>query len=287
MAGLLIDDGGDAWPAQAKTIRNRFEAVRPQGDFLLQAISLGFAFVDVRGNGIKIGLHPQLVTAAALSRLYELIAYHDPLRVMVSVDPQLSSWELIASAIEAIKYIERRVAAAQRPSPKPLVVMRRLSLDELSAVWSGRMVAALHCWEAARSRWDSHNVLQLLTNVGLLGYAFIVRNGYRSERLVIDHWGADLTIYGRQWPKVARGRNQNEQPNADMAARFVAIARETIAEGIPRLDAIDCVFRDVDGVLVRRRGLRFAIPWQATNGDVWLSALLHWNRANVLERPTN
>jgi hypothetical protein len=283
MATLLIDDSGGVWPAEPETVARRF-GLRRGGDPVARAVALGFVFVGFYAAGARIALRPEFVTRRAISRLAVVIAGQDPFRVALSLDGKMSSWELIAGACSAIARIEAVVADARSPEPRPLLYSTPLPLDWLGNIAQGRLLPALRTWDATQRRWEP-DFQGRLQDIGFLQRTIIVRKPRRSERLVIEHWGNGRGLYGRDWPRISRGRDFEEQPNISVGVWRAAMVRQKIAAGQASLDLDEAVLRTPDGRLVRFRVYRLALPWSTASGEQLVSEIDAGRRVVVLDRP--
>lgn len=282
MSELLIDDAGTVWPAQPEIITRRFGLRHPR-DFVFRSIELGFIFVALDGCGARIALRPQFVSQSAVSRLFGIIRQRNPARLALSCDARLSSWEIIGGGDRTIARIAKLIAEARSPSPRPLLTAQRLHLERCLDVGGGKLLPMLEAWLQSQGRWGPE-LYGRLQERRLLASTAIARQPRGSDRLLIEHWGADLKTYGNHWIRVARGRDFEDQPNIEIGRWDGARQREMLAEGVPRLTATDFVFRRTDGGLVRLSFYRLGLPWRTSDGAAILTAVTTRRRMLTLER---
>jgi hypothetical protein len=283
MTGLLIDDGGNAWPAEPDTIVGRFGRIPTERDVVEQAISLGFVFVRVVSGGLRVALRAHLVTQPALDRVCNLIADQEPHRVTLSIDPRLSAWELIAGPLHAIARIERIVAEARKPVPRLIVTTQTLPFETAYQIAGGRLLPLLLAWREANGRWSGDQPGRL-ADFGLLDHSVISRNQRDSDRFLVEHWGrCRSSLYGPQWAQIARGRDLADQPNQDLGWWNAAAAWQIATAAEPRLLAFDLVMRTPDTRLVRRTYTRLMLPWRIPDRGTILTAIDVGARTLILE----
>jgi hypothetical protein len=283
MLELLIDDSGEAWPVQPETISRRFGLERPR-DFVLRTVDLGFIFIRFCEFGARVALRPQFASRSALSRLSCLIRQRNPARVAIARDARRSSWEIAVGADQAIARIEELVAEARRPSPRPLLTFKRLPVERCRDIAGGQLLPVLQAWEQTQSRWEPDFYGRLLEGK-LLPVTMISEQPAKSERLLIRHWGARHTSFGKDWIAIAPGRDVEDLPNAEIGQWRAAKTRATIAEGVPRLTASDLVFRRIDGALARLQYCRLSLPWRTSDGALLVTGTRVARRMLILERP--
>ncbi len=283
MSELLIDDTGTVWPAEPEIIARRFGLRHPR-DFVFRAIDRGFVFITLGEYGVRVALRPQFVSRSAVSRLFGIIGRRNPARLAVARDARLSSWELIVGAERAIARIERLIAEARSPSPRPLLTAQRLPLERCLDVGGGQLFPMLEAWVQRQGRWEP-DLHGRLVEWKLLPVTVISEQPRASERVRIRHWGANLTMFGREWTRVAPGRDFEDQPNVEVGRWRAAMLREMAADGVPRYTISDLVLRRTDRGLTRLTFFRLALPWRTSDGAVLVTANNVARRRVLLERP--
>jgi hypothetical protein len=283
MSDLFIDDSGAVWPAEPEIIIRRFGLRKPR-DFVFRAIDLGFVFVTLDGRGVRIALRPQFVSRPAVSRLFGMISQRSLARVALARDARLSSWEIIIGGDRTIGRIERLIAEARSPSPRPLLIAQRRPLERCLDVGGAQGFPILQAWQQRLGRWgpDLHGHL---LEWKLLPVTVISEQPPASERLRIRHWGANLTTFGKEWTRVAPGRDFEDQPNVEVGRWRAAMLRQMAADGVPWYTISDLVLRRVDGGLVRLKFHRLALPWRTSDGAVFVTSSNLARHTVVLERP--
>jgi hypothetical protein len=203
----------------------------------------------------------------------------------VAHDARLASWELVCGTHRAIARIEQIIADARSPSPRPLLTVQPLPLERCAKVGGGRLLPILQAWQQRQGRWEADFYGRLL-EWKLMPVTVITQRACGSERLIITHWGSRITAFGKDWPRIAPGRDIEDQPNLEIGRWRGAELRRRIAEGVPRLLALDLVFRPVDRGLVRLQYFRIELPWRKPDGAALLTGSNVARRLLVLE-PTN
>jgi hypothetical protein len=283
MSGLLIDDSGIVWPAEPAIISRRF-GLRQQRDFVGRAIDFGFVFITIDACGVRIVLRPQFVSRPAVSRLFGIIGRRNSARLALARDAHLSSWELIVGAERAIARIEGLIAEARSPSPRPLLTARRLPLERSLDIAGGQLFPILEAWGQRQGRWEPE-LHERLLEWQLLPITVISEQQPDSERLLIRHWGANLTMFGKAWTRAARGREYEDQPNGEMGRWRAGLLRQMAADGVPRYTKSDLVLNRVDWGLTRLTFFRLALPWRTPDGAVVVTATNAARRRVLLEQP--
>jgi hypothetical protein len=282
MSAFLIDDAGKVWPARPETIARRF-GQRTRRDFVQWAVALGFVLVTFGEAGARVALRPHFVTQEAEIRLADILDRRKPARVAISNDAQLSSWELISGVSRVTARVARLIAEARHPSPRPLLTAQRLPLERCFEIAGGQLSELLQIWRQHQGRWEP-DFHERLRQRGLLAGTAIARQPGGSGRLVIDHWGAKLTTYGKDWIRIARGRDYEAQPNSEIGRSEGARQRQILAEGVPQFTASDFVFRNIDGDLVRLSFHGLGLPWRTSDGAAVVTAIIAGRRTVVLDR---
>jgi hypothetical protein len=235
-------------------------------------------------TGTRIALRPHFASRLAVSRLLDIVLQQNPARVALAHDARLASWKLIIGADRAIARIEELVAEAQNSLPRPLIATGRLALERCVDIADGQLLPVLQAWHQRQGRWEA-DLFGRLLDWKLLPHTTITEQPKSSERLLVRHWGARILTYGKDWPRIARGRDLEDQPNAEFGWWRAAMLRKKIAERVPRLSASDAVFRGIDGKLVRSTNSRLVLPWRRSDGSALVTTITVGRRIIVLERP--
>jgi hypothetical protein len=283
MTELLIDDSGEVWPAHPEVIARRFGDSLRCRDVVVDAVALGFIFVQLCPSGVRVAMLPHFTSRRSMIRLIDIIASRNPPRVVLS-DARLSSWEFVAGADRAITRIAQLVAEAQTPRPRPLITSRRQPLQRSLDIAGGQLFPVLLAWHQRQGRWE-RDFHERLLKWKLLPDTVIAEQPRASERLLIRHWGARHTTFGKTWIQIAPGREVEDQPNAEIGQARAAMLRETIAEGVPRLLASDLVFRGIEGELIWLKFCRLDVPWLVSDGTVLVSGTIVARRTVILAPP--
>jgi hypothetical protein len=279
---FLIDDNGLVWPAEPVTIADRFGVARRRRNLVVQAVGLGFTFVAFSAAGARVAIRPAFITRRAIARLAILLAGPRPERVALSCDGRLASWELIIGVGPAIARIDALVYQSRRPEPRPLQHEARLRLACCADIGQGRLLPLLQGWEEEQGRWRWHT-FDRLQEAGLLSSTIVARKPHSSEQLLIEHWGSKF-LYGPDWRRIARGRDVEDQPNADVGRWRAVRMRQTIDEGVPWLTSTQIVTRAADRKLLRLQFLRLTLPWRDSDGTTFLTATKILQHRFVLEK---
>jgi hypothetical protein len=286
VSAVLIDDAGAIWPATqflGETIGAPKR--RNKNEFVIKSIAQGWIFVRPMRNATFVGIAPHLATDRSLFPLYRFLIKQNPVRIVISCDPQLSTYEIARGVARAIVRIEEIVADARRPQPRPLLSAERLPFDQLRRFEDGRLIPIAHLWHAANGRWRSE-VFDSMREMGLWECATIMRQPRASDQLVIDHWGSKHNLYGDAWARIACGRDAESFPNRDIGLWRATMIRKDIAAGEPRLIQNDIVVRRHDGKLLRQRFVQLGVPWLRTSDGSRLFMSVNVDRhLTVLERP--
>jgi hypothetical protein len=270
MQQILIGPSGTTRPANNSAI-DGYLGYEHRPDWLFRTIELGFIFVAFGRRGLRIALRPNFVSRAALARLYGLLARQNPPRVALAQDASLWSWELVGSTREAITRIELLVTEARNPAPRWPLTEARLPLERCSHIGHGRLLLVLQAWGQRQGRWDS-NFLGQLEEWQLLPNSTISMRPRGSERLLMCHWGENITTYGRDWPRLAPGRDVEDTPNAELGLRRAALQRRIISEGLPQLMAVDFSVSGPVYEEARVQFYRLCMPWLASDGVVFTTS---------------
>jgi hypothetical protein len=283
MSLILIDHSGNIWPARLEVVARHFR-LGNQHNWLSWAIASGFIFVALGEWGARVALRPHFVTREAESRLYTILSKRTPARVAISRDARLTSWELVIGAESAIVRIVQLIAEAREPSPRPLLTAQLLPLDRCLDIAGGQLFPVLQAWEQRQGRWEPE-LYGHMRESGLLATTAIARRPRGSERLLIEHWGEGITSYGQDWIRIARGRDFEDQPNAELGRWDAIRQKQTLAEGVPKLSKLDFVFCRIDGELVRVSFDRLGLPWWTSDEEAIVTSVTTRRRMIVLERP--
>ena len=266
-----------------RAVARRFNLPRRRG-LVRGAIALGFIFVADGNCGAAVALVPHLVSRSAETCVYEVIRKRNPPRVVLAHDARLSSWALIGGANRAIAQIGRIIAEARNPSPRPLHYAQRLPIESFGDLESARFGPVLQAWHDRNGRWEPDFYGRLL-EWRLLDSSTIAEKPAGSERVLVRHWGADVRTYGKEWVRIAPGRDVEDQPNAELGLWRAALLRESIREGVPEFRKIDFVFRRIGGDLARLQFRRVNLPWRTSAGAALVTSIQVARRTFIIERP--
>ena len=284
MQGQFIDDYGAIWPADPAVVVRRFGDRRIRRNVAVQAVELGYVFICFSEFGARIALRPHLAARSAIFALFGIIANRAPMRIAITCDTRLSSWELISDRWRAIERIEQLMAEAKDPLPQPLLREQHLPLEHCVDITGGQMLPILETWKQRQGRWEPE-LYGLLQECGLLETTTISQQPLKAERLLIEYWGEGITSYGKNWTRIARGRDFEDQPNSQLGRWDAARQRQLLTGGLPRFSVPDFVFRRPNQELVRVSCYRLGLPWRSAEGTSILTAITTQRRMCILERP--
>jgi hypothetical protein len=165
----------------------------------------------------------------------------------------------------ALRRMDDLVREATRSYPRRLVTTRR-SLDTVHAGKSGTLARVLQAWANATARWTAELFEELRART-LLDNALLARRPNRSERLVIEHWGAKRDLFGSEWVRTAPHRDIEEQPNAGLARWCAGLIRSSLSHGEARLDCVEVEIQTEDGKLKGKRYDRLLLPFSGRDGE--------------------
>jgi hypothetical protein len=281
----LIDDRGAVWAATSDAITYRLGTRLERGDDVVsQTVALGFIFFKLCASGVLIALQPQIITEKAISRLSVLITELQPLRVGISCHGAVPSWEIVAGTAPAIARIDALVHAARNPRPRPILVDNLLPLDRCNDFADGYLLPLLQVWRERQQRWDPE-IFRRLQAIGLAEMTAVYRQPPRSERLIIDNWGNSFSLYGDEWPSIARGRDIEDQPNALLGQLHGHRLRRELAQGVPQLAASEVLLRRIDQTLVRIKYVRLTLPWEMADGTRLITGMRMVGDVFILQQP--
>jgi hypothetical protein len=178
----------------------------------------------------------------------------------------------------------RGFAEARSPSPRPLLTARRLPLECCLDIAGGQLLPIFDAWGQRQGRWEPE-LQERLLEWQLSPVTVISEQRPAAERLLIRHWGASLTMFGKAWTQAAPGRDFEDQPNVEMGRWRAAMLRQMAADGVPRYTRSDLVLHRVEWGLTRLTFFRLALPWRTSDGAVLVTAINVARRRVLLEQP--
>lgn len=272
MAGLVIDEHGRARPEGSQSLAARARAGGTFYDVPEGFLQSGFIYLRPLSRTLIVAFSPHLVGRSAVTAAFFEIARQKPSRVDLLCYGPLRSWrETLSPAAPVFERIDRIVNDAANSIPKGLV-SARLRLDVIDRVGRSRLTPLLEAWEESGGVW-APELYARLREQRLLDRAVVVRNPYRTSRLIIEHWGCKRDILGADWIRRAPGLDVEAQPYPGLAAWVAAGMRAAIANNEPWLETVQIQIRTPKGRIRRRHYDRLLLPWTTADGDAFATTI--------------
>jgi hypothetical protein len=259
----LIDQDGRQWPGRSHRIAQWDAESNPFG---FAVTELGFIHVKLLGRGAHLSFNPHKTERLAMVGAFYLIADIRPIRILLSHGPSPEGTEIVAR-----DQFFPRLSELLQVAPSPLVWKeRRQSLDRPLARFAPALASVLEIWCQQARRLNSVRMPGL---DDLLDTAALIRRPRGSDRLIIEHWGADRDFLSSKWPEIARGKEVQDQPGAHRAEHMAARYSRTLNDGTPRLHDVDLIVPTAQGRTRRAFYQRLLLPWQGLAGDAYVMSL--------------
>jgi hypothetical protein len=271
VAGLVIDEHGRARPEGSQVLAAAARSAGTYYDVPEGFLQSGFIYLRPLSRTLIVAFSPHLVAHRTMTGAFFEIARQHPSRVDLLCYGLGHSWrETLAPAGQVFERIDQIVSEAVLP-PRGLL-SARLRLDVIHHVARSRLTPLFEAWEELGGIWKPE-LYERLHGEGLLERAVVVRNPYRTSRLVIEHWGGKRDLFGADWIRRAPGLDVEAQPYPRLAAWVAAGMRETIANDEPWLEAVQVRIRTSSGHIRRRHYDRLLLPWTSPDGDAFATTI--------------
>jgi hypothetical protein len=268
MSLLLIDDQGEFWPGDSRTLRMAFDSPYSGGEFVEYAVkNLGFVALNLYGRSVQARLRPTFVTEKAVAGLMEWLGRARVDRVVLSMFDR--DWNnALVRIVEARSHIERLMENVQNERPQDLLCSPT-SLDVLDS--RRQLKDLVQAWPHINNSYDSEALVKLLRSV--LGQRYVVvRKPASQDRIVFQELGTEMFQAYETWRTCAIGAPIEEQPDRSFGRWISGAYHEVSRDGAARLDAVDAIIRWPHAGRTRLRYQRVIFPIKPASNDTLLVA---------------
>lgn len=265
---VLIDDQGKLWDCCSTKLQFALETRLSGHDLAEYCVkNLGFVAAKQGDTGLQVWLRPSHVAPVALAAVLFWLAEQKSARIGVSrYGDHRWSHEIHPSREMAIQAIVALVNSAQAQRQD---AVRSRSQEPISLPTSSPLRPSLEHWLASLGRLH-HGRLESVTCHAAENRYILLHAPSSSSRILIKEVGQGMPACAKHWLSRGIGMRLEDQPDTSYGRLCAKAYREAKDRRQPVLDEIDAVVDWPDFGRQRRRYRRLILPFQATNGDVYL-----------------
>ena len=273
VASILIDETGNAWPANSSALARRLGYRDARIDLATFAVrERGAIHIRSIEDGVRITLRPggfsRTTLAGALQALNDL---SPPRILLVTHTGNETHAELFTSVFAFIEHAEQLAADPVEVKVPRYSVPR--SLRNLTTAPFAMVRPIIDLWRERRGEFGEE-VRRLVAAQGLLHRMILVRKSGASSRLITEHFGPGIMIMRPCESLLTVGRDFYEHHSDRSYGAWVADAyAEALWRRNPRLESVRAVVQTAAGPTLRVRYDRLIVPWRATGRDQVAMAL--------------
>jgi hypothetical protein len=264
--GVLIDDRGELWPDDSLELAKRLGYSYFGGHLAAAAVrERGFIHVRQDEGGAHVSLSPGRFSLVCLAGAMQLLNELRPARIVARmISGGSSSYEMFPTIYD---FVER----AESVSEKGIDI-------RLSRVAVPRSTRNLHLptfaiahpllslWKRERGALSPESLRAIVTG-SLLRRVILVRQPARSSRLIVEHFGAAITIMRPCEALLLAGHPMEDMYDSEYGAWILPGYAKTISASRLTLESMLADIRTPDAMTIRARYDRLLLPWRSTAGD--------------------
>ncbi len=257
MSLLFIDDQGEIWNGDSRTLRSAFDSPYSGGEFSdYVVLNLGFLAVNLYGSSCQIRLRPSVVTDAAHRSLQRWLQEWRGERVILTGYDQSWSNELIRSTPLVVERLAEMIDKARAPRPTDFLTRDRTPA-ELSS--NAALATIVGHWPKLSQPSAQHELMNLLE--AAIGNRYVaVKKEPANGRIVFHEFGGGLFTKYETWRTCAVGAPIEEQPDRHYGRWITSTYQEIMEKGVPRVDDVDAIVRWPHAGRTRLRYRRIIVP---------------------------
>jgi hypothetical protein len=264
---LIIDDGGEAWPAPFDGVRLATGCDANVNTFVDYSIrNLGFIRVQQKPHGFVVTLRPSATNPVTFASAIFLISDLPDQRLVLSCLEDSWTHVLCRDKAEARSRLLHAMDQAEDAREQPFLCERHC-LDEVPPNSSISMLLAF--WTECRGAFDDDQLSTALNRILRDRFALLSTRG-DDETLLIENWGYGTASYWQSWLRRCRGLQFEDQPDHRYARAAAAAYREVLRSGQPLFDHVDAITSNAGQGKKRITYSRLIVPVDRTNGPPWL-----------------
>jgi hypothetical protein len=264
---LIVDDGGEAWPAPFDGLRLAIGCDANTDTFIAYAIrNLGFIRLQQKPHGFVVTLRPSATNPVTFASAIFLISdLRDQKFILSCLE---GSWMhvLCRDSAEARTRLLHAMDQAE-DAREQLFLCEQHSLDEAPRNSSIAMLLAF--WVECRGALDDDQLSTALNRILRDRFALLSTRG-NGETLIIENWGYGTASFWRSWLKRCRGLQFEDQPDYRYGRAAAVAYREVLRSGHPLFDHVDAITSNAGQGSKRITYSRLIVPLRRGNGSPWL-----------------
>jgi hypothetical protein len=264
----LIDDQGKLWDCCSTSLQFALETRLSGRDLAEYCVkNLGFVAAKQGDTALQVWLRPSHVAPVALAAVLFWLAEQKSARIGVSCyGDHRWSHEIHPSREMAIQAIVALVnsAHAQRQD-----AVRSRSQEPVTLPTSSPLRPSLEHWLTSFGRLHRGR-LESVTCHAAEGRYILLYAPSSSSRIIIKEVGQGMPAGAKHWLSRGIGMRLEDQPDTAYGGLCAKAYRRAKDRRQPILDEIDAIVEWPGFGRQRRRYRRLILPFQGTNGDVYL-----------------
>lgn len=268
---LLIDQDGRCWSDNSSELAHRIDYPARAAGSSLPAYAVrecGFIHLRVHAEGLGVSLRKAAVSRPAIAGLMYAIGDVGRQRVLLSVlcgetwEYELHSdlWDCLARIEDLSAQGPIELARPWLATPRPIAAIRDPRFAEIRDI--------VTIWTRARGRM-SEELAPAIADPALRNRTILIRRPARSSRLVVEHFGASITILRPCESFLLVGRDFSLPDSAYQAWCEDAYDR-AIGGGRLRLESAVARMSTSEAATVKVRYDRLLMPLSGAGGDRWM-----------------
>lgn len=270
-AALLIDPDGYCWPDDSSDLARQLGYRDPEMFLPLYALrDHGFIHVRPHAEGVHVALRAATIARPAIAGLIYVLADLVPRRMLLAMMRDCAEewdYELHSDPADLVERVEGLSLAGPVQLSRPWLATRR----RMTAINQPRFAGVQHLasmWRFSRGHM-SDDLAQAISVHPLRNRTILMRRPVRSSRLIVDHFGASITILRPCEALQLVGRDF-ALPDPAYQGWCEEAYNRTIRERRLRLESIVARVSTSQAAIVRIRYDRLLMPLSGSGADTWL-----------------
>jgi hypothetical protein len=265
--GVLIDDDGEYWPDDSLTLAQRLGYPGFGDALVFNAIrERGFVHVRQDDGGAYVTLRVGRFSLACLAGTMQLLGQVQAARVVACIlSDSGSTYEMFPSIFDFVERTEALTKEGRIGIKLSRIAIPRDSRNVNLPTFS-LAHPLLKIWRQERGELSRELMLRMVSGA-LLRRIILMRRPARSSKILVEHFGAAITIMRPCEALSLSGRLMEDMYDREYGSWIVPAYAETLGTDQLRLESMLADIRVTDGTTIRARYDRLLLPWHSRRGD--------------------
>jgi hypothetical protein len=265
--GTLIDDGGECWPDDSLTLAQRL-GYPCFGDALVSNAVRERGFIHVRQDdgGAYVTLRVGRFSLACLAGTMQFLGQRQPARLVACMlSDSGSTYEMFPTVFD---FVERTEALTEEGGIDFKLSRVAIPRDSRNVNLPTFSLAhpLLKIWKQERGDL-SRELLRTMVSGALLRRIILMRRPARSSKILVEHFGAAITIMRPCEALSLSGRLMEDMYDREYGSWIMPAYAATLSAEELRLESMLADIHVTDGTTIRARYDRLLLPWHNKCGD--------------------